>query len=64
MMGLNIGVFYFSLEVNGWYRYYNNIQYKREIECIRGIFNEIYIDKMKYNENVKLYEKFYIIKLF
>lgn len=64
MMGLNISVFYFSLEVNGWYRYYNNIQYKREIECIRGIFNEIYIDKMKYNENVKLYEKFYIIKLF
>lgn len=64
MMGLNISVFYFSLEVNGWYRYFNNIQYKREIECIRGIFNEIYIDKMKYNENVKLYEKFYIIKLF
>lgn len=63
-MGLNISVFYFSLEVNGWYRYYNNIQYKREIECIRGIFNEIYIDKMKYNENVKLYKKFYIIKLF
>lgn len=64
MMGLNISVFYFSLEVNGWYCYYNNIQYKREIECICGIFNEIYIDKMKYNENVKLYEKFYIIKLF